>query len=73
MALLAEAMAPTRIGPISEAGPCKSKPYSYNPHNLWEFPKIGDPNIVPKIVGSLLSGTLNKVSRIFGNSLLKRM
>ena len=22
--------------------------------NIWEFPKIGDPNIVPQIVGSLL-------------------
>ena len=21
---------------------------------IWEFPKIGDPNVVPKIVGSLL-------------------
>ena len=33
-----------------------------------EFPKIGDPNIVPKIVGSLLSGPQNKVPLIFGNS-----
>ena len=29
---------------------------------VWEFPKIGDPNIVPQIVGSLLSGPENKVS-----------
>ena len=32
------------------------------------FPKIGDPNIVPEIVGSLLSGSQNKVPRIVGNS-----
>ena len=22
--------------------------------SIWEFPKIGDPNIVPQIIGSLL-------------------
>ena len=26
--------------------------------SMWEFPKIGDPNIVPQIVGSLNSGSL---------------
>ena len=33
-----------------------------------EFPKIGDPNIAPQIVGSLLEGHQNKVPLIFGNS-----
>ena len=35
---------------------------------IWEFPKIGDPNIVPKIVRSLLSGPQNTVPLIFRNS-----
>ena len=35
---------------------------------MWEFPKIGDPNILPEIVGSLLEGPQNKVPLIFGNS-----
>ena len=32
---------------------------------IWGFPKIGDrdPNIIPKIVGSLLFGSQNKVPR----------
>ena len=34
----------------------------------WEFPKIGDPNILPQIVGSLLRGSQNEVPLIFGNS-----
>ena len=38
----------------------------------WEFPKIGDPNIVPQIVGSLLEGPQNKVLLIFGNSQIFR-
>ena len=29
---------------------------------------MGDPNIVPKLVGSLILGTQNKVPLIFGNS-----
>ena len=33
-----------------------------------EFPKIGDPNSVPQIVGSLSEGPQNKVPLIFGNS-----
>ena len=33
-----------------------------------EFPKIGDPNIVPYVVGSLLQGPQNKVPLIFGDS-----
>ena len=40
---------------------------------LWEFPKIGDPNIVPQIVGSLLQGPQNNVPLIFGNSLVGLM
>ena len=32
------------------------------------FPKIGDPNIVLQIVGSILQGPQNKVPLIFGNS-----
>ena len=32
------------------------------------FPKIGDPNIALKIVGSLLEGVQNKVPLSFGNS-----
>ena len=28
--------------------------YGYRSGTRWEFPKIGDPNIVPQIVGSLL-------------------
>ena len=36
--------------------------------SIWEFPKIGDPNMVPKIVGSIFLGPPNKVLRIFGNS-----
>ena len=28
-------------------------PKPFNP-DMWEFPKVGDPNIVPQIVGSLL-------------------
>ena len=32
---------------------------------IWVFPKIGDPNIVPEIVGSLLKGPQSKVPRIF--------
>ena len=35
---------------------------------IWEFPKIGDANIVPQIVGSLLSGPRNKLPLISGNS-----
>ena len=35
---------------------------------MWGFPKIGDPNIVPYIVGSLIYGPLNRVPLIFGNS-----
>ena len=34
----------------------------------WEFPKIGDPNMVSYIVGSLFSGPQNKVPLIFGSS-----
>ena len=37
-------------------------------NSVWEFPKIGDPNIVPQIVGSLLQGPQDKVPQIFGNS-----
>ena len=29
--------------------------------DIWELPKIGDPNVVPSIVGSLLPGPQNKV------------
>ena len=36
-----------------ETGPQKPKP-------MWEFPKIGDPNLVLSIVGSLFSGPPNK-------------
>ena len=36
--------------------------------HTWEFPKIGDPNLVPEIVGSLVYGPLNRVPLIFGNS-----
>ena len=32
---------------------------------IWEFPKIGDPNIVPYIVGPLLDGPQNKVPPYF--------
>ena len=35
---------------------------------IWEFPKIGDPNLVPLIVGSLLTGPQNQVLLNFGNS-----
>ena len=35
---------------------------------IWEFPKIGDPNIVPLIVGSLLQGSQYAVPLIFGNA-----
>ena len=34
------------------------------PEFSWEFRKIGDPNVVPKIVGSLLYGPQNKVALI---------
>ena len=34
----------------------------------WAFPKIGDPNIVPQIEGSLVQGPQNKVPLVFGNS-----
>ena len=34
----------------------------------WGFPKIGDPNKVPEIVGALLQGPQSKVPHIFGNS-----
>ena len=34
----------------------------------WEFPKIGDPNIAPNLVGSLLQGPQDKVPLIFGKS-----
>ena len=35
---------------------------------ILEFPQIGDPNLVPQYVGSLLYGPQNKVPPIFGNS-----
>ena len=35
--------------------PSPSKfPLSSGPKAIWEFPKIGDPNIVPEVVGSRL-------------------
>ena len=37
-----------------------------NSQQIREFLKIGDPNIVPQIVGSLLLGPQNKVPLIFG-------
>ena len=39
-----------------------------HPKAIRAFPKIGDPNIVPQIVGYLLQGPPNKVPLIFGNS-----
>ena len=30
-------------------------------HDIWRFPKIGDPNFVPYIVGSSFSGPQTKV------------
>ena len=36
--------------------------------SVWEFPKKGDPNIVPKIVGTFLEGPPKKVPLIFGDS-----
>ena len=36
-----------------------------------EFPKIGDPNIVPYFVGSLLFGSQYRVTLFFGNSHVK--
>ena len=37
--------------------------------DFWEFPKIGDPNIAPCIVGILIEkDPQNKVPRISGNS-----
>ena len=37
-------------------------------YSKWGFPKIGDPNIVPLIVGSLLKGPQNRVPLILGKS-----
>ena len=50
-------------GPGSKAGLCAT-----SRKLRWEFPKIGDPNIVPYVVGSLVDGPQNKVPLIFGNS-----
>ena len=35
---------------------------------IWGCPKIGDPDIIPQIVGSLKNGPQNKVPLFFGNS-----
>ena len=43
-------------------------PISNQERSLWEFAKIGESNIVPEIVGSLLYGPQNTVPLIFGNS-----
>ena len=39
-----------------------------HPNDKWEFPKIGRPDIVPEIVGSLLQGPQSKIPLNFGNS-----
>ena len=47
---------------------CRQADKGMSPQMIWEFPKIGDPNIAPYLVGSVLSGPPNKVPLIFGNS-----
>ena len=44
-----------------------TKPSSALVRGIWQFSKIGDPNIAPQLVGSLLEGPQNKVPLIFGN------
>ena len=43
-------------GPLTDSriGTCGSTGVAGTSASVWEFPKIGDPNIVPPIVGSLL-------------------
>ena len=39
-----------------------------SPKTMWEFPRIGDPNIVPQLVGSFSCGPQNKAPLRFENS-----